>query len=97
MCLKNLKNLCIKRVNISEPGAYSKAKDALVLHNKPVVNKEDLNGIKGIGNTIIEKFQEFKETGTLHALEKREKQSNDYFYRCLWNWSKKGKRTCSKT
>ena len=68
--LEKLEKLMYQKGEHFRARAYSKAKDALVLHNKPVVNKEDLNGIKGIGNTIIEKFQEFKETGTLHALEK---------------------------
>ena len=68
--LEKLEKLMYQKGEHFRARAYSKAKDALVLHNEPVVNKEDLKGIKGIGNTIIGKFQEFKETGTLNALEK---------------------------
>ena len=50
--------------------AYQKAKEALILHKNPIKDKKDLNGIKGVGKTIIAKFEEFKETGTLKALEK---------------------------
>ena len=41
-----------------------------------IINKTDLAGIKGIGKTIIDKFQEFKETGTLKAIEK-EKENRE--------------------
>ena len=68
--LEKLEKLMYQKGEHFRARAYSKAKDALVLHNEPIVNKEDLKGIKGIGNTIIGKFQEFKETGTLNALEK---------------------------
>ena len=68
--LARLEKLMSRKGDHFRSRAYSKAKDALILHNEPIVNKEDLKGIKGIGNTIIEKFQEFKETGTLNALEK---------------------------
>lgn len=72
--LEQLEKLMSQKGEHFRARAYSKAKEALILYNKPVKTKEDLKGIKGIGKTIIAKFEEFKQTGTLQAIEK-EKQN----------------------
>ena len=51
--LARLEKLMSRKGDHFRSRAYSKAKDALILHNEPIVNKEDLKGIKGIGKTII--------------------------------------------
>ena len=71
--LEQLEKFMYQKGEIFRGRAYSKAKEALILHKGSIVNKEDLAGIRGIGKTIIAKFQEFKETGTLQALEKEKK------------------------
>ena len=72
--LEQLEKLMSQKGEHFRARAYSKAKEALILYNQPIQTKEDLNGIKGIGKTIIAKFEEFKQTGTLQAIEK-EKQN----------------------
>ena len=49
--------------------AYTKAKEAIILYNKPITNVEQLKNVKGIGKTILLKLQEFKDTGTLKVIE----------------------------
>ena len=71
--LEQLEKFMYQKGETFRARAYSKAKEALILHKGSIVNKEDLAGIRGIGKTIIAKFQEFKETGTLQALEKEKK------------------------
>ena len=77
--LSKLETLMSQKGEHFRARAYSKAKDSLILHPNDIQNKEDLRGIKGIGKTIIEKFQEFKETGTLQTLEK-EKQNPMFIF-----------------
>ena len=66
--LSKLETLMSQKGEHFRARAYSKAKDSLILHPNDIQNKEDLRGIKGIGKTIIEKFQEFKETCSAHQI-----------------------------
>ena len=50
--------------------AYSRAKEKIILNNKPLKSVSDLQGLEGIGDTIKKKFVEFVDTGTLRAIEK---------------------------
>ena len=53
--------------------AYTKAKEKLILYSKPITDVNELKGIKGIGNTILNKLQEYVDTGTLQVLLKAKK------------------------
>ena len=50
--------------------AYQKAQQAIILYQEPINNVEQISQLKGIGKTILEKFQEYIETGKIEAIEK---------------------------
>ena len=50
--------------------AYQKAKETIMAFPDNITSVEQLRGLPGIGETIIKKFNEFIETGTLKALQK---------------------------
>ena len=55
--------------------AYQNACDAIIKYNKDIYeSNQELKNMKGIGTSFLEKIDEFKETGTLKALE-RERQN----------------------
>jgi NAD-dependent DNA ligase len=54
--------------------AYQKAQETIMLHSNDINNVVQLKGLPGIGPTIMDKFNEYVETGTLRALE-REKNN----------------------
>ena len=68
--LEQLENIMKKKGEHFRARAYSRAKETLILYDKPLKNSSQLKGLVGIGETIIKKFEEYIETGTLKALEK---------------------------
>ena len=50
--------------------AYEKARDSLILHQTPITDLKQLNGIPNVGKSTIGKLKEWLETGTLEILEK---------------------------
>jgi DNA ligase (NAD+) len=54
--------------------AYQKAQETMMSYPKDITSPKDLEGKPGIGSTIMEKLNEYCETGTLKALE-REKNN----------------------
>ena len=94
--LSKLETLMSQKGEHFRARAYSKAKDSLILHPTEIQNKEDLQGIKGIGKTIIEKFQEFKETGTLQTLEKEKENPMFIFTNVYGIGPKKAKELVKK-
>ena len=50
--------------------AYQKAKETIMAFPDKITSVEQLRGLPGIGETIIKKFNDFIETGTLKALQK---------------------------
>jgi NAD-dependent DNA ligase len=94
--LEQLENLMYKKGEPFRARAYQKAKEALILHKEPIINKEDLNGIRGIGKTIIAKFEEFKETGTLQSLEKEKENPMFIFTNVYGIGPKKAKELVKK-
>lgn len=68
--LSKLEDLMKKKGENFRARAYTKAKEAIILFNEPITEVNQLKGIKGIGNTILTKLQEYVDTGTLSVLEK---------------------------
>ena len=50
--------------------AYSRAQEAIMLIPDDIISTEQLKGVPRIGKTILAKFKEFLETGTLGVLER---------------------------
>ena len=71
--LSELEELMKKKGEFFRARAYTKAKEKLILYSKPITDVNELKGIKGIGNTILNKLQEYVDTGTLQVLEKAKK------------------------
>merc|ERR1712072_620687 len=68
--LEQLESLMSKKGEHFRARAYAKAKEAIILYKTPIKKVSDLKGQKGIGNTILQKLQEYVDTGTLAVLEK---------------------------
>ena len=68
--LERLESLMTKKGEHFRARAYAKAKEAIILYKNPITKVEQLKGQKGIGKTILQKLQEFVDTGTLRVLEK---------------------------
>ena len=68
--LNELEELMKKKGEFFRARAYTKAKEKLILYKKPITEVNQLKDIKGIGNTILNKLQEYVDTGTLQVLEK---------------------------
>ena len=45
--------------------AYHNASESIMLYQKPIANIKELEGLPGIGKTIMSKFNEYVETGKL--------------------------------
>ena len=50
--------------------AYHTAAETIMAYPTEIKNPDELKGQPGIGDTILKKFKEFMETGTLRAIEK---------------------------
>lgn len=68
--LEKLESLMMKKGEHFRARAYTKAKEAIILYKSPITKVEQLKEQKGIGKTILNKLQEYVETGTLNVLEK---------------------------
>ena len=68
--LEELENLMQRKGEAMRARAYSKAQETLMLERDDITAVDQLKGKRGIGTTIMAKFKEFIETGTLRILEK---------------------------
>ena len=68
--LAELENLMYRKGEHMRARAYSKAQETIMLQHEDITNVDQLKGKRGIGKTILAKFKEFVETGTLKTLEK---------------------------
>ena len=68
--LGKLEKLMIQKGESMRARAYQKAQQSLMLYDKPINNVKEITDLKGIGKTILAKFQEFIDTGKLQAIEK---------------------------
>ena len=68
--LAELEDLMHRKGEHMRARAYSKAQETIMLQHYDITNVNQLKGKRGIGKTILAKFKEFVETGTLKTLEK---------------------------
>jgi len=68
--LAELEDLMYRKGEPMRARAYSKAQETIMLQHYDITNVDQLKGKRGIGKTILAKFKEFVETGTLKTLEK---------------------------
>lgn len=50
--------------------AYQKAQQSIMLYQEPITSLDQIKDLKGVGKTILAKFQEYLDTGKLNAIEK---------------------------
>jgi DNA polymerase beta len=68
--LGKLEKLMIRKGEPMRARAYQKAQQSLMLYDKPITDVKQIADLKGIGKTILAKFQEYLDTGKLAAIEK---------------------------
>ncbi len=69
--LDELTDIMKRSGEIFRSKAYETASNKIMIFDKKIINpKVQLKGMKGIGNTIIEKIETFIKTGTLEILER---------------------------
>jgi len=67
--LGQLEKLMVRKGEPMRARAYQKAQQSLILYDKNITTIEEIADLKGIGKTILTKFQEFIDTGKLKAIE----------------------------
>ena len=72
--LEQLNVLMLKQGEIFRAKAYQKAQETIMEYNKDIFDCNQLKNLPGIGTTIMEKLNEYVNTGTLKVLE-REKNN----------------------
>merc|ERR1711998_28805 len=68
--LNKLEDIMTRKGEHIKARAYKKGQESLMEINEELTSTEQLKNKPGIGKSIIEKFQEYMETGTLSVLEK---------------------------
>ena len=71
--LGELKDIMQAQGEIFRAKAYQTAQETIMLYEGVITSPEQLKGMKGIGETILSKLNEYVTTGTLRALEKGRK------------------------
>lgn len=72
--LDKLHMLMLKQGEVFRAKAYQKAQNTIINHKESIFDPEQLKGLPGIGTTIMEKLNEYVQTGKLQVLE-REKDN----------------------
>ena len=72
--MEKLSDIMLKQGEPFRAKAYQKAQQSIMTYPSDIINCEQLNGLPGIGSTIMEKLKEYVETGTLKVIE-REKNN----------------------
>ena len=75
--LERLAKLMTQKGDHIRSRAYSKAQETVMMFNGDITDVEQMKGKPNIGPTILEKFKEYLETGTLRLFE-REKDNPEY-------------------
>ena len=68
--LNQIHSIKVKDGNFFRAKPYEKAKDSIILYNKPINNINEIENLPGISKNIFGKFQEFIKNGSLSILEK---------------------------
>jgi DNA polymerase beta len=72
--METLAELMMKQGEPFRARAYQKAQETIMSYPNDILSPNDLKGLPNIGPTIMEKLNEFVETGTLKVIE-REKSN----------------------
>jgi NAD-dependent DNA ligase len=72
--LDKLSNIMLKQGEPFRARAYQKAQETIMAYPNDITSPSQLKGLPGIGDTIMDKLNEYVETGTLKILE-REKNN----------------------
>jgi NAD-dependent DNA ligase len=72
--LDKLSNIMLKQGEPFKSRAYQKAQETIMSYPNDITSPSQLKGLPGIGDTIMDKLNEYVETGTLKILE-REKNN----------------------
>ena len=72
--LEKLSDIMLKQGEPFRARAYQKAQETIMAFPDDITDLKQLQGLPGIGTTIMKKFNEYVETGTLNVLE-REKNN----------------------
>ena len=68
--LEKLQHIMVKRGESFRSNAYQKAQETIMIYDDDIYVTEQLKGKPGIGPTIMDKLNEYVNTGTLSILEK---------------------------
>jgi len=68
--MEQLSNIMLKQGEPFRSRAYQKAQETMMSYPGDIMSPNDLKGKPGIGTTIMEKLNEYMETGTLKVLER---------------------------
>ena len=68
--LTKIHTIKVKDGNFFRAKPYEKAKDAIILYNKPINNINEIENLPSISKNIFGKFQEFIKNGSVSILEK---------------------------
>lgn len=71
--LEELKDIMHAQGEVFRTNAYQTAQETIMKYDGGIVDPNQLKGMKGIGETILSKLNEYVNTGTLKALEKGRK------------------------
>ena len=96
--LDELSTLMAKKGENIRAGAYKKAQESIMLHQDEIneTNYQKLSSLPRIGNTIIQKFKEYIETGTLRLLERERANPENIFSDIFGIGPKKAKNLVEK-
>jgi NAD-dependent DNA ligase/DNA polymerase/3'-5' exonuclease PolX len=77
--MEKLANIMLKQGEPFRARAYQKAQETIMAYPNDILSPDDLKGKSGIGTTIIEKLNEYVQTGTLQILEKEKNNPVNIF------------------
>jgi len=94
--LEKLSKIMLSRGEIHRARAYQKAQETIMSFPDTITDPKQLKGKSGIGSTIMEKMNEFVETGTLKILEREKENPVNIFAEIYGVGPKKAKELVEK-
>ncbi|NBQ17529.1 hypothetical protein EBU24_04380, partial [bacterium] len=68
--MEKLNNIMLKQGEPFRARAYQKAQETIMTYQNDIYDPNQLKGLPGIGSTIMDKLNEYVQTGTLRVLER---------------------------
>ena len=68
--MEKLNNIMLKQGEPFRARAYQKAQETIMNYQDDIIDPNQLKGLPGIGSTIMDKLNEYVQTGTLRVLER---------------------------